>query len=50
LGEIDAELQIGVLDVFADPEHEAERKGIGQIEVGKHLEREIPNLFQGLGV
>jgi hypothetical protein len=50
LREIDAELQISVLDLFADPEHEAERKGIGQIEVGEHFEGKISNLFQCLGV
>src|SRR5262249_40412253 len=44
--EIDPEREVGLLDLISDPEHEAERKSIGQIEVGQHPEREIPALFQ----
>ena len=31
--EIDAELPVGLLDLVADPEHQAEREGISQIKV-----------------
>jgi len=39
---IDAELAVSLLDFLAHPEDQAERKRVGQIEVGQYPERQPP--------
>jgi hypothetical protein len=45
-----AELPVALPNLVADPEDEAERERISQIEVGQHPERQSPRLLQDLGV
>ena len=42
LMKVDAELPVHLLDRVPNPEHEAERKGVYQVEVGQHTERRFP--------
>jgi hypothetical protein len=52
---VDAKAAIHLLDLLANPEHEAKRKRIGEIKIGQHAKRhfahslQVPRIVRCLG-